>query len=59
MNAVAFIAGGSDLKFEILFLRIEKRQLLRITEKNIDVVAFAMIQSAASLLYHRRTSSDR
>jgi len=54
-NSVAFIVVRLHCKFEILFLGIEKRKLLRVIEKNIDVVAFAMV----NLQHQRRTASNR
>src|SRR5262249_17474066 len=48
-NSIAYIAIRPNFKFEILFLGIKKRKLLRVVEENVDIMAFAMID----LQHHR------
>lgn len=41
-RAVAVVLTWQDFKLEILFVRIQKAQLLGVMQKNIDVMAFAV-----------------
>jgi hypothetical protein len=41
-----------NVKSEVLLLRIKKRKLLRVVEKNVDVMTFAMIK-----LQHQRRAT--
>jgi hypothetical protein len=54
-SAVGFISVGFDFKLEILLLRIKKRELLRVGQKNVYVTTFAMID----LQHHRCAATER
>jgi hypothetical protein len=54
-RSVTFGIGRPDFEFKVVLLRIEKREQLRVRQKDIYVATFAMID----LQHHRGAAAQR